>query len=418
MDGNKPYMLLGPQNEVNSAWWLENPKIGVVPLDTLRKRFTPDPYPTKGLKQGTELLEALSKQRNQTLPKNYLSAFINLQPAPFGAIINTTRKSYKISDVNRQRKRLFLEDADRQFVRTGRELARMFEIETPGIQHRHALNWLLYHRPDISPVRQARIWLALDLAIYSALSAAWYYKWADPVTRFRPRPIEVDGKLSVEADRIVGDDGNSDGPPRTCPVPPSRGTPRHPAYPSGHSTYSTAASRVLKYFFCDPVPPPRSLEVKDDEADNWPSAIDPNSTPSEVPEPGPVNGSYNQAFIAHQLDKLADNIGWARLWHNVHWGSDHTFGQKLGEAVADCVIEQFEKDCIVPFDPRPCSVHPDDEPPKHNYISDLKAIRTRSKCDGKGRRHDYIEPKEPNTAEIGTLHGTEEEPGIAGGGTY
>lgn len=29
----------------------------------------------------------------------------------------------------------------------------------------------------------------------------------------------------------------------------SPGTPRHPSYPSGHSTYSAAASAILRYFF-------------------------------------------------------------------------------------------------------------------------------------------------------------------------
>ena len=31
----------------------------------------------------------------------------------------------------------------------------------------------------------------------------------------------------------------------------SPGTPRHPAYPSGHSTYSGAASEILSFFFPD-----------------------------------------------------------------------------------------------------------------------------------------------------------------------
>ncbi|MGT2486574.1 hypothetical protein ACU4GA_12650 [Methylobacterium oryzae CBMB20] len=236
------YALRGPQNEPSSAWWLEHPKIGVVSLDKLRDKVRAPRAPTEDLDGGIALLKELHEKRNDRLPDHYLSLFINLQPAAFGSIINTTGRSWKITNVNNQRARLFDPDADRQFVSTGRELARMFEIESPGLLHRHAANWLLYHRPDISPVRQARIWLALDLAIYSALSAAWYYKWADPVTRFRPRPIEVDGTLNVEADRVVNNEGTGDGPARTCPVPPSRGTPRHPAFPSGHSTYSAAAT--------------------------------------------------------------------------------------------------------------------------------------------------------------------------------
>jgi hypothetical protein len=75
------------------------------------------------------------------------------------------------------------------------------------------------------------------------------------------------------------------------------GTPRHPAYPSGHSTYSAAASEILAYFF----PQHRN-----------------------------------------QLERLADNIGVARLWAGVHWRSDHTFGQRLGRFVARLIIQQLE----------------------------------------------------------------------------
>lgn len=39
---------------------------------------------------------------------------------------------------------------------------------------------------------------------------------------------------------------------------------------------------------------------------------------------------------------LADNIGQARFWGGVHWPSDHTFGQALGQAVAECIIKQLK----------------------------------------------------------------------------
>ncbi|HEX8338799.1 MAG TPA: hypothetical protein VF621_18920, partial [Pyrinomonadaceae bacterium] len=43
-----------------------------------------------------------------------------------------------------------------------------------------------------SPPRQALVWAALDLTIYSALNAAWYYNWLSPRanTSRRQRPIE------------------------------------------------------------------------------------------------------------------------------------------------------------------------------------------------------------------------------------
>src|SRR5829696_8179157 len=79
-----------------------------------------------------------------------------------------------------------------QVIRTGRGLARAVESETPGLLHRHALNYLIQRRPAWSPPRQALVWAALDVAIASALQAAWYYKWLStrPRTARRERPVE------------------------------------------------------------------------------------------------------------------------------------------------------------------------------------------------------------------------------------
>jgi hypothetical protein len=77
---------------------------------------------------------------------------------------------------------------------------------------------------------------------------------------------------------------------------PTPGTPRHPAYPSGHSTYSAAAAFTLIAFF---------------------------------PQ------------YAEDLLRLADNTGVARLWAGVHWRTDHIFGQLVGRAVAELIVEQL-----------------------------------------------------------------------------
>ena len=82
--------------------------------------------------------------------------------------------------------------------------------------------------------------------------------------------------------------------PRPANSFPTPGTPRHPAYPSGHSTYSAAAAFTLIAFF---------------------------------PQ------------YAEDLLRLADNTGVARLWAGGHWRSDHTFGQLVGRAVAELIIK-------------------------------------------------------------------------------
>src|SRR5205823_831492 len=137
--------------------------------------------------------------------------------------------------------------------------ARAVEAETPGLFHRHALSFLISMR-HWSPPRQALIWAGLDVTIASALQAAWYYKWGGEGrmrTSYRERPIEYSVRnnkgLNVLFDRPdelnpaynLCPDARFDDPQN----PNHSGTPRHPAYPSGHSAYSAAASEFLKFFF-------------------------------------------------------------------------------------------------------------------------------------------------------------------------
>lgn len=216
-----------------------------------------------------------------------ISPFLQMRPQPLGAVYNRERSE------------------DQPVILTGRELARWFESETPGLAHRHALNFLL-PATNWSPPRQAMVWMALDVAIYSALLAAWYYKWytnrAD--VRYRPRPVEYDYRVSVLFNREVNATQSGDGAPRARPNP-SPGTPRHPSYPSGHSTYTGAASEILSFFFPD------------------------------------YTAEFNQ---------LADNAGMARLWAGIHWRSDHEQGMRLGRCVARQIIRQLQRGCICPPD--------------------------------------------------------------------
>ena len=248
-----------------------------------------------------------------------LSVFLQFRPQPIGAAINSARDQSTFPVVN-----------------TGRELARYFENETPGIQFRHALNAII-RGSNFSPPRQAYIWAALDMAIAGALAAAWYYKWrGGNCIGYRPRPWECLKDLDVLYDRAPNSTNSADSARRAYPpgVPfdtprpnepvlpeanvkdviattpadsfPTPGTPRHPAYPSGHSTYSAAAAFTLIAFF---------------------------------PQ------------YAEDLLRLADNTGVARLWAGIHWRTDHTFGQLVGRAVAELIVEQLIKAGIVEKDP-------------------------------------------------------------------
>ena len=315
------YRLSGPQVEPESSYWLNCPRPCPISLqellpvteDSTSPHFFPAHPATKAqIKMEFDELMDLQGRRNdptqvvstesgrERLP---ISLFLQLRPPPLrgGGIINMAREdSFPV---------LF----------TGSELARYFENNTPGLAHRQALNYLI-HDTNWSPPRQALVWAALDLTIYSALGAAWYYKWLSPRanTSRRQRPIEYaidngfadtdevdsDDTFRVLYDRTVNNTGSdSNGhrpnfPPVAGHIHSSPGTPRHPAYPSGHSTYGAAASELLSFFFPD---------------------------------------------YRRELDFLADNTGIARLWAGIHWRSDHTAGMKLGRAVACLMINQLRK---------------------------------------------------------------------------
>ena len=334
------YNLRGPQVEPEAAFWTICRVPCVIRIEDLTKEtddeasecFFP-PYPTEASvvrDELDELIELASLRDDpdaisSTEPRRErrgISPFLQLRPQPLGAVVNIHRDPVLAPFVAGRQPEPHSDrivrgrelDPAYPVVATGRELARYYESETPGITHRLALNHLLA-QTNWSPPRQAWVWAALDVTIASALLAAWYYKWAAHVgvpgvaprdgVSFRPRPYEMDHRVGVLYNREVNDAGSGDNGRRTLPDP-SPGTPRHPAYPSGHSTYAGAASEILSYFFPD----------------------------------------YTEEF-----DRLADNIGLARLWAGIHWRSDHVNGVKLGRCVARMIIrEQLEKSCICPVD--------------------------------------------------------------------
>jgi len=350
------YGLRGPQIEPAASYWLLCPAPCVPRItditaitDNPRSPCFFPPYPDEAttIREVAELKELAclrddpealfsDEPRQQRLG---LSMFLRLRQQPLGAVVNTLRRGDSLLPMGGPEMRRLAIDACAQprpdmgltpcstdcvdeffpVIRTGRELARYFESETPGLAHRLALNYLI-RDANLSPPYQALIWAALDVAIYSALSAAWCYKWladADcdtPCGRFgrrpgrtsrRPRPYEVDYEVDVLYNREVNCTGSGDGERRTLPAP-SPGTPRHPSYPSGHSTYAGAGSEILSYFFPD---------------------------------------------YAGEFTKLADNTGMARLWAGIHYRSDHLAGIRLGRCVARLIIRQIEESCVVRPDP-------------------------------------------------------------------
>lgn len=315
----KLYNLPGPQVEPAAALWGNNPQsprvvsipeLTAITDDPNNASYFP-PYPdTEATKQEIEELVQLAALRDDPnaiagIGRSKISVFLQRRPQPLGAIYNLER------------------DVTKPAILTGRELARWFEQETPGLAHQHALHYLFNPEDGPargwSPPRQAWVWAALNVTVYSALLAAWHYKWCsgrnDERVSYRPRPWEFDSsdpkRVTVLYDNFVNQNHSGDDGPKTEPMP-TPGTPRHPAYPSGHSTYSGAASELLTWFF-------------------------PN---------------FKEAF-----DDLADNGGMARLWAGIHYRSDHERGLQLGRTAAKLVIKQLEQDSPGRFPSDPL-VHP------------------------------------------------------------
>jgi membrane-associated phospholipid phosphatase len=328
------YSLKGPQVEPSAGLWQYCTRLRIVGIDEMRALtdkkndphyFPPYPVDTKTLKLEIDELLDLQKHRDDPcylsnpkacdkvpevcefekgLPAAYgcrkpISKLWNLCPYPLGGVL-----------VNRF--------PGNDVIRTGRGLARAVENETPGLYHRHIASFLMKTR-NWSPPRQSLVWAALDIAIASALQAAWYYKWVaegrnkGECTAYRERPIEYslrnNSGLTVLFDHP--DELNPSYircPDALDPNTVSPGTPRHPAYPSGHSTYSAAGSEILKFFFGE------------------------EDTPAFL-------GSANK--LKTEFDYLADNIGLGRMWAGVHWRSDHEAGQKLGRTIACLVLRQL-----------------------------------------------------------------------------
>jgi membrane-associated phospholipid phosphatase len=127
-------------------------------------------------------------------------------------------------------------------------------------------------RYRVSPPAGARLHAALADAVYRAFIACWHEKWR----YLRPRPTDLDPTL-----------------PTAVPVP------RHPAYPSGHSTCAGAAAAILTQFFPD-------------EAKRWAA--------------------------------MAAESGTARLKMGIHFRSDHTAGLALGKAIGKAVAAAMAQD--------------------------------------------------------------------------
>ena len=148
----------------------------------------------------------------------------------------------------------------------------------------------------LSTMQTARAFALMNAAIRDAFVATWhakYHYWSiRPVTAIRER-------------ETIGGAANPLYDPGWLP---NLVTPPFPAYPSGHSTESAAAARVLQYLMPDSGPPSKEI----------------------AGEAGP----------AGSIDELAEQAAYSRLLGGIHFRSDNDAGLVLGRRIAALAIER------------------------------------------------------------------------------
>lgn len=182
-----------------------------------------------------------------------------------------------------------------------------------------------------------------------ALKHQWYQKW---LVHRRLRPEEFAGRVEVQRlghakypfhpDLFTS--SVLDGPQgifakfgsHLLPVAFPEGSPVHTAYGSGHATVAGACVTMLKWFFDE------SAIIKKPMV---PDPTDP--TKPLIPYVAPPGEAA--LTVGGELNKLASNISQGRNIAGVHWRTDATEANKLGEAVAIAMLEELGGSFSEPF---------------------------------------------------------------------
>lgn len=155
----------------------------------------------------------------------------------------------------------------------------------------------------------ARTFALLNFAMADAGIASWDAKYHYDV--WRP----------IDAIRQADQDGNSEtqGDPMWIPL---LKTPPFPAYTSGHSTFSGAASAVLTSLFGNDVP------------------FESSSDGHLAAEQRPLDPSQIVTRRFRSFAQAAEEAGLSRIYGGIHFSFDDVNGRILGEQVATAVLSR------------------------------------------------------------------------------
>jgi membrane-associated phospholipid phosphatase len=247
-------------------------------------------------------------------------------------------------------------DSARRYMCTIRDLTGWVDADPPLQAAYHALSILLQMQAPLAPanpyVHQITNqdafttfgpveWFDLiGRAPRPAHEAVWFQKWRMHRTL---RPEEYGGRVHnhltgafaypLHADvlhsRAVQETFRRYGTYLCAQAYPD-GAPTHCAYPSGHSVGAGATITMLKAIF--------------DERFVIPAPVEPTADGLDLqPYVGPP------LTVGGELNKLAFNIGMARVMAGIHWRSDVIEGNKLGQAVAIAILQDMQPAYNEPF---------------------------------------------------------------------
>lgn len=247
-------------------------------------------------------------------------------------------------------------DPTLRYMRTIRDLNAWVDADPPLQAGYHALSILLQMgvpldpaNPYVSQITNQDAFTTfgpvewfdmIGRAPRAAHEAVWFQKWRIHRTI---RPEEFGGRVhnhitgaftyplhpDVLNSQAVQESFNRYGT-YLCSQAYPDGCPTHTAYPSGHSVGAGSTVTMLKAIF--------------DESFVIPNPVTPAPDGlSLVPYVGvPLT-------VGGELNKLAYNIGMARVTAGIHWRSDVVEGNKLGEAVSISIMQDMKTAYNEPF---------------------------------------------------------------------
>ena len=178
----------------------------------------------------------------------------------------------------------------------------------PGHWNRIATDVTLAKQTNL--LETARTFALMNIAMADAGIASWDAKYHYDV--WRP----------INAIRNADQDGNAATTSQSTWIPLLK-TPPHPAYTSGHSTFSGAASTVLASLFGD--------------ATSFHSQTDGHT----APEQRPLDASQIVTRYFDSFTQAAEEAGMSRIYGGIHFNFDNTAGLQLGREVGSATMARL-----------------------------------------------------------------------------